>query len=144
MAARREELVVHVESDSSGGRVNLVDISAERIGRVQQTAGVEGDRVESAPGSCTAANVVTARDCVTWRCELQDLAVAEVIDVEVAVGSELHAERDVSVETDGVLEAAVRPEDVDVVDAREVERRRVDVSRRVGGDAFRVARLASR
>ena len=81
---------------------------------------------------------------MTWRCELQDLAVTEVIDVEVAVGSELHAERDVSVETDGVLEAAVRPEDVDVVDAREVERRRVDVSRRVGGDAFRVARLAGR
>src|SRR5205807_6893562 len=104
----------------------------------------ERDRVQAAGRPRAGADGIAAGDRVAWRSELEHRTVAEVGNVQLAVGAELHAERDVPVESDRVLEAAIRPEDVDVVVAREVERRRVDVSRRVGGDAFRVARLASR
>ena len=49
-----------------------------------------------------------------------------------------------SVESDRVPETTIQAEDIDVVGPRKVERRCIDVSLRVGGDAFRMAGLARR
>ena len=81
MIARHEEVVMHVEPDGAGRRIQGVDVAAERIGHVEEPCRIERDPVEATGRTCAGTDGIAARDRVAWGRELKNGSISEISNV---------------------------------------------------------------